>query len=613
MPRPHVITAALLAATATATLTTQAAADAPLRIGDARTPVTTAARTLPTVTNPIDRWVDCHVAAASAEPLVRFQLDRPTALRIRIDARPDTAAVLVFPDGGHACDEDHRFISDRFAPGTYAIYLYGASFQVTGRAQFEDYTASRAGLATALRQLPALTLGDDAAPNPAAADLPAAIAVDVADAGRTCGKAGERIAPVARLRVTRAATWTVQAAAAATLVVAVGDACLDPRGGTALPLGEHVLWARLADGQAPPPRWALTVDDTGAPLRLPPAPPRTLDALDAPLVIAGQTQAPAPWLVTRGHGARFAATPDAYLRTTQPLTDVHLGLTWAPTAQALCAYGPLETADARTRLDCWDRGRDLSVMDGTYAVWVASAAAGADFHLVVTRRGLTVDPLTTLAPIPATLDVDDRAVRNHYPYFDVYAATAWARLDAAAPDQLFVYARAALPAGDATVPAGEPLFVLDAGGDTVSVARYDGTSLPAPRALITAERPAAVTLPTAPLGAPRRSIDAYRDDRDPAIAKAVTAYLALAHRFDDCFGSYMAKHDPTWGHDQQVYVVRGGRVENVGDRVAAAGERACGLAKRDRGQAKLMDAIVAAELRRRQATLTALRARFGLR
>jgi hypothetical protein len=376
------------------------------------------------------------------------------------------------------------------------------------------------------------------------------------------------------------------------------------------------LWT-VVPREQPPARYPLEIDDRRAALALPPAALREAGALDAPLVVDGVVRPAERWYQRDGACRGAARAPDFYLRATQPHQQVTLSLLWSPVRQRVHVFGPLERIDASSDPRCagdHDDEHRFDVLEGTYAVWIGGpeAAAGSAYHLLILKEGVTVDPLTTLAPIPEQLDVAARAYRNHYPYFRAQRIADWTALWTTVPDRLFVYTRTAVTVDGDELPAGEPLLVSAGGGSTVNGVRYDGSSVRVDARLITTERPAAVVLPARPALPNVESLSRARDLAGPGDQPAIAKHAAQARKFDTCFGDYMAKHDPTWGHGHDVYRISGSRVVNVGDQVAAAAGRKCGEKKLEAAERALMKQLEKTRTARYVAHLAAVRERFGI-
>jgi hypothetical protein len=237
------------------------------------------------------------------------------------------------------------------------------------------------------------------------------------------------------------------------------------------------------------------------------------------------------------------------------------------------------------------------------------AAVGSDYHVLVLRAGSKVDPMATLVPVPTELAMPDRALHNHYPYFRGANLAEWTTMFTTAPEQMFVYTRTDVD----KIPAGEPLLVQFSNEHRTAVYRDDGASEQIDTRLLTTERPSKVVLPTAPRLPKVDSLEQAIDRAGPDDDKAIAAYRKVDEKYSSCLGDYLSKHDPTWGHDSEVYKIDGnGNVVNVSDQVARAGQSYCGASAVDAAAAKLEKQLATTRTARYKAHLASVRKRFGL-
>lgn len=569
-------------------------------------------------------WRQCDPgggAFTTREPLLTWEVTAPMALRIRLENDVGESAhvggVIVLPDGSYVCEQQgSQFFMKSWPRGRYALYLYGRSIGVAATVRFEDPTRARADLDAALAALPVVALGGDDVPNPRHQALAPTVAVAVDDAGPTCGKGRQRVMPLARLEVSRAARWYLASERASLFVLTADQRCLDPAQAPLLPAGSHQLWTVVPhDGGLA--TYPLEIDDRDGLLRFPAAPTREVGALDAPLVIRGQVRPAERWYARRGACGGAACAPDLYLRSDRPLQKASLSLLWSRAPQRLHVMGPLEELGTNSLPRCQDGQRSehtFDLLEGTYAVWIGgeTAAAGSDYHLLVLREGLAIDPMTSLAPIPEELTLADRAVKHHYPYFTGGALTAWTALWTTAPDRLFVYTRAPVADGRTQLPAGEPLLVSWSSRDRTSAIRFDGSHVQVDTRLLALERPARIVLPAQPTLPEVSSLSSAIDKAGPEDARAIAAYKKVDDRYSGCMYRYLSRHDPTWGKNHDVYRIRGDRVVNVGDQVAAAGARACGEKAVTAAGARLEKELARTRAARAARHLAAVRKRFGV-
>jgi len=560
-------------------------------------------------------------AFTTRQPILTWDLTDDMPLRIRLENGVGDEAVvggvIALPDGTYVCEDRHdQFFLKSWPKGHYKLFLYGQSIGVSARVKFEDPGRSAGDLSAALAKLPTLTLGAAGAVNPAWPSLPATVAIDAGDAGPTCARGRQRVMPLARLHVTRASQWYLASGRAQLFVITDQQKCVDPTDGGTLPAGDHTLWTIVPD-QGGPASYPFEIDDRAAPLVFAEARHQEVGALDAPLVVTGTVRPAQRWFSRSFACGGAPREPDLYLHSDQPLQKVEVQLLWSHAPEQVHVFGPIEKATVNSRPACAERGRDVhrfDVLEGTYAVWIGGgdAAVGHDYHLLVTRDGTKLDPMATLAPIPDQLSLDDRALGHHYPYFRGGKLADWTAMFTTAPDRLFVYPRALVHDGSRTVPAGEPLLVNWSNDRRTDAFRWDGSSVAIDTRLITADRPARITLPAkAPVPA-ADSVSRAVDQAGPEDAKAIAAYRKVDDRYTGCVGDYLAKHDPTWGHNAEVYKISHGRVVNVSDEVGRAAERRCGGGRVDAARNKLLHALARTRAARWKAHLTRVRKRFGL-
>ena len=223
-------------------------------------------------------------------------------------------------------------------------------------------------------------------------------------------------------------------------------------------------------------------------------------------------------------------------------------------------------------------------------------------HLLVLRDGLAIDPMTTLAPVPAELTLAERALGNHYPYFRGGSVTTWTPMWTTAPDQLVVYHRV----------TGEPYLVNWSNKDKTSAYRYDGAHVQVDTRLLQTSRPDRVVLPDKPELPRVESRSSALDHAGPEDQKAIATYRAIDDRYTACLFAYLKKHDPTFGKGHDVYRIRGDRVVNVGDAVADAGARKCGEKKLTAAGKHLEKQLAKTRAARHARHLAAVRKRFGI-
>jgi hypothetical protein len=557
-------------------------------------------------------------AFTTAQPTFTFELAEPMPdLYVRFENRDGgdsgQPAVIAVPDGTYFCSEKSGVWAKDWKRGTYKVFLYGSSIGGGAALKFEIPSRSTRDVERALAALPVIPVG--AGPtNPEWRELAATASAAAQDAGiGGCSK--RRVMPLAKLDVKRASTWFFDVEGAdETFVVTPDGKCGDPRD-VNLEAGTHVLWTAVKHDGTGPAKYALEIDDRKAPLVFPAAEQKPVGALDEAMTIAGKVR-PTEKLATRSRCRGMARQPDFYLTSDRPLQDVAISLLWGREPQRLHVFGPIDDPKAWIRCDddresAWK----FDVFEGSYAVWIgpgaqAPAAVGSDYHVLVRRTEVAVDPMTALAPIPTQLSLDERAFANHYPFFDKDHLADLGAAFTRAPDQLFVYVRTPTKGEDVIEP-GEPLLVSWSNKTTTAVWRWNGKHASVDTRLVTTERPATIVLPTKVALDPEKG-SGIRDG-GPEDDKPNAAYQKVSDKYNDCFYRYMSKHDPTWGHSHQLYKISGsGKITNVGDEAAKRAGKKCGESKVDAAKTKLEQQLFKNRTARWEKHLASIRTRFGL-
>jgi hypothetical protein len=470
-------------------------------------------------------------------PLLAWDVTEQMELRIRLEDehgnRATVGGVVLLPNGSYVCAGDKKeFWLRNWPQGNYRLFLLGSARDVSAIVRFDNPALEKQQLTTAVANLPALALGG--ATNPQFQTVNATFAVDSENAGATCAKAGQRVMPLASLRVERAGRWYVgidPPGDRELFVVTADHRCVDPRNAPELAAGTHTLWT-IVQPNVTPPSFALEIDDRGAALAFGDATKRPVGALDYPLVIDGKVRSSERWSA-RGAGCNAARTPDFYLVTDKPLAKVTVSLLWSHTKQRMHLYGPVERANASAAPICSKTEHTFDTLDGTYAVWVGDAPAGSTYHVYLHRDGTKLDPLTTLVDPPADLTIPDRALKNHYPYFQGKTLDEWTKIFTTAPGQLFVYTRNEIDLGDQKLLAGEPLLVQSAKGDVAVAYRDDGVVVRVDTRSLTKDKPAAINLPTIARSPKLDDIADAIKAADPEDAKPIADYRALEAKLKD--------------------------------------------------------------------------------
>lgn len=565
-------------------------------------------------------------AFTTAQAPFQFELeDKMPELRLRLEGpngySPGVGGVIIKPDGSYVCDDDHSEVFGKDWPkGTYKVLLYAESIGGTAALRFDVPSKVNSSMESIEAALPTIALGVEGATNPVWTSFPPTRSAEAADIGMGCDKgAHDRVMPVARIDVKRASTWYLNVHDQDMFMVTPDQHCIG-LGAQPLAVGVHTLWASVGPDGATAPAYELEADDDERPLAFADAEHKPVGNLDEAMTIAGTVRAAERQPSSRGFSCRGARQPDFYLTSDKPMQNVELSLLWGRVPQHVHVFGPIERAEKNNIVQCGERGdRDahaFDVFEGTYAVWIGgddAAAAGTAYHVLVRRTDVAVDPLTALAPIPKDLTLEERAIKNHYPYFDGRELTDWSAAFTRAPDQLFVYARTDTKDGDDAIAANEPLLVAWANRDNTTVYRFDGSSARVDTRLLTTDRPATVVLPMTFVPPVYDTPSSAMDHSGPEDKAAIAAYSKIDDRYTSCLGNYMAKNDPTWGHSGDLYKISGsGKVTNVSDEISERGSKKCGGSKLDAAGDKLVKTLAKTRAARYAAHLKAIRERFGL-
>jgi hypothetical protein len=467
-------------------------------------------------------WRKCTPAFTTRAPALTWELDERMEMRIDLQGQNGAVAqssgVIVLPDKSYVCaSEKHSFWLRNWPAGAYKLFLTSPNNAAFAVVHFDNPALEKQEMSTAISSLPEITLGG-AARNPQFTSVPATFAIDAANAGATCAKSG-RVMALARLRVDKTSRWFIDLdhqgteATHGLFVLTADQHCIDPRTARELPAGNHTLWTIVEDTTTPP-SFNLEIDDRNAPLAFGDAVKKPVGALDYPLVVDGKVRAGQRWFARAGACAGASRDPDFYLVTDKPLQKVTLSLLWSRAHPKLHVFGPIDHAQPGAEPSCDHADHVFDVLDGTYAVWVsADGGAGLPFHVLVRRDGTKLDPMATLVDPPNDLALPERALKNHYPYFNAKTLDDWTKVFTTAPDQLFVYARNDVDLGDQKLSAGEPLLVESSKGDVTVAFRDDGIPVHLDSRFVTTQRPPTISLPTI-------ARTPKLDDLAPAIAAA---------------------------------------------------------------------------------------------
>jgi hypothetical protein len=567
-------------------------------------------------------------AFTTAQAPLAFELREPMAeLRLRLEGKGGYSAgvggVIIKPDGSYVCDDDQSEVFGTGWPkGTYKVLLYAGSIGGGAMLRFDVPSRVKAAIDETKAKLPTIAIGAEGSTNPVWTGIKPTRSAEAADIGMGCDKSKhDRVMPVAKLDIKRASTWMLDVKDADMFLVTPEETCAGIGGERALAAGVYTLWASVGPDGATPKSYTLEADDRERPLvYAAAADSRAVGDLAVPMTIPGKVRA-AERQHSRSFSCRGPRQPDFYLTSNQPLQHVEVSILWGRQPQHVHVFGPIERMEKNNLVRCGERGDNdahaFDVFEGTYAVWVGGeddAATGSDYHVLVRRTDVPIDPMTVLAPIPKELSLAERALKHHYPYFSGRSLSDWAAAFTTAPEQLFVYPRTAAKDGDDAVAAGEPLLVAwsQEKGETAAY-RFDGSSVSIDTRLLVTERPATVALPASFAAPVRDSVEQAVSDSGPEDKKAIDAYYKISERYDSCFVGYMQKNDPTWGHSGELYKISGsGKVTNVSDEIADRGWKKCGGSKVESAANKLIKQLAKTRQARYSAHLAAVRKRFGL-
>lgn len=529
----------------------------------------------------------------SQAPVARLVVKERT--RLRMLSR--NSGLIALPDSRFVCYE-HKTLGATglisayegdYEPGTYDIYAMGKSGQqVPTHVEFTLVDRVPQDAAARLAAAPVIEAKLAGTLNPAwatisvggAAYLPGDLKLDCSGPTPAGWPSQPRglLVPAARLRVTDASTWRLEAPERGVFLRAPDGRCL-PGGGN-LARGDYDVFVSAAgEAQA---QVDLAVIDGERGLALGEAPHVEVRDLKQPLAVP--VVVPAPQFRSSQLCGAGAHTPSFYLDVKSPLAKVSLTTLVADAELDWAVAGPLEASKREYEwCKASGHGRSWDTLEkGTYAVWVSSKTGVGQKAWAKVRQGFedhVVDqkargePLTKLAPIPAELSLKERQVWWHYPYHPRDTAAVEA-LFLDAPAQLFVFLT-----GDAeSVKAGEALLLTRWGQEKSTVLRANGETKEVRTERLTTEKPATALLP-----------DSWPDIAPPANIKEgyqITSPLDLpkfakweneeARRYA-CVDNWMRKNDPTWGKNYDVVNLRTG--ETMTDRKFRQADKVCQSAR----------------------------------
>ena len=555
-----------------------------------------------------ERFRGCGTSFTTEAPAYTFTLTEPmTDLRVWIDA----PSVLVMPVDGspYVCVKGGVAYFSDWPAGTYGVYLFGNSIGVGANIRIEMPQRAQAEATAAVVAAPEIVLDPGLPDNPRYLTLVAGGSFRPELAGLACG--APRVTPLARLVVATGGSWTVTAAGRRATYVATADgSCLarnDNTGAMHLKPGTYALWGQLGSSVPDDTAWELEIAADDQPLRFTGAPTYELGELAAPLALPSTLQK-IRWGPTRRAVCRdLPRTPAFFVHAATDLGQVSLEpLRQAGRAPQMVVYGPLEDVKPYQVWRCDETARALieARAGKTWAVFLTQegGAPGAPIVSVARRFDRRPDPMAAPLPVPAEVPLAERVLARHYPF---YGDGSVERFFLEAPEELFVY----LGAADGDVPADEPLALVSVNEGRAAVARFDGSGHEVALAGLSTVRPAAVALPKQhPPVTTAKDLDEALLLAGPADKPIVDAYQAAEDKYRGCVGSYMAKHDPSWGKNYELIYVNSGR--NVSDVWFRRADSACGYAGLDARGRKLTAAVNKARKKSAAAYLKALRARF---
>ncbi|MFO0744394.1 MAG: hypothetical protein U1F43_01820 [Myxococcota bacterium] len=534
-----------------------------------------------------------------------------------------TGLVIFFPNGSYLCMESTEAYRTNWPAGTYKLYMLANSIGMETNIRFEIPARSKGDVAASLAAAPALTFASDAPIHPARFALAPRAVAQNQDVVLPCYKKATAVMPLANVEVPRAyQKLKLRAPHGQEDIFLVDEGktrCFEGQG-EALAPGHYTLWAKV-NRDAPPKALSLEVEDALEPMRFgAPLATETIATYPEPKVLTGTIRAPEPRPTNDDacHDA-VALQPDFHFVTTEPAQKLRLKLLPSGGHQWLRIWGPLDKVKTNSNSQCIGDGQSWDIFDGTYALWVGGDKPGEPFQLALMDDTTHIDTRLMPAEPPQGLGVQDRDVDRFFPFRTRMEHSEARRLDEARfffeklPEQLFVFARVDVKAdGDSVAIAkGEPLVVLGHANQQTFVLRGDGQERYVADALLGVERtapglPAAAYVPEVP-----DAISSAIDKSGAEDKKAVDAFNELDLKVSGCVGDYLAKHDPTWGTNTEVFRISGSSVVNVGNAVYAQGRAACGASKVDAAEAKLAKLLAASRKARWAAVYAAAKARFG--
>ncbi len=574
-------------------------------------------------------WRKCSSGFTTEQPAITWELTEDmTDLKITLENQDGglahANAALVLPGGGFVCADKSMFYFNDWKKGSYALFFTSISIGASARLRFESPQRSQREVFAELSKTRTINVTPtDVTPRFEKVTIDPSIHafgenVNVSCKSRGLSSVGERIAPLARLKVSKESNYHIGVRGASTFVLTEDNLCSMGREKHLSP-GTHTLWAILPRDRAAASSYEIEIDDLNRTFKPGEAKTHEVVSLDKPMVITGKVRPSERWGSRDGLCRGAARAPDAYIHAGDLFESVRLSLLWSTHRQQLHVFGPIETAKTYSRAECGGprhESHTFKLFEGTYAVWVGSpenTKPGSDYHLLVRNTSKPVPPMTTFAKIGDGLSIEHRRVFNHYPFFEGKNINAWETMFTQAPERLFVFLRKSVKSNKSEVKVGEPLLVSSGYGDTIRMIRFDGSSVSANKQLVTTKWPSKIVMPTKPHTPEERSLSGALGAAGPEDKKQIDAYIKADKKYEDCSYKYMKKNDPTWGKGHEVYrISRNGKVRNVGDQVADRAYNKCGGKRIEKMADALIKKLAKTRAQRYQRQLTAVRKRFGI-
>ena len=575
-------------------------------------------------------WNDCGYAGLTGA-VATFQVPQPVE-GLEFDANGD--GVLLKDDGKHVCFAAGQKMTFAGA-GTRTVFLIDRRAAGGARATVRLFSRaqSQARVDAALASMLHLTL-DGTGPNPRYGAVVESKPIAVREANVPCaGTSARLLNPLAVLVVAQASTFSLASNPGRTLFVRTADACLviNDQKRFELSPGTATVWME-PDLRNPnvydsrplfdPKLAELAVFDTERASVFEDAPKYPVSAL--PLVVRTQSNDEQRWvppqLCLKGHGGEEGSgckqgrrAPSFYVSLSKNLEELFVS-TRLGEQVTLQFVGPgVPSCELGDNVRTCDAGlaRLPRPKAGLLAVWVRAAGPAQDVVVSFDARDEVSRLWTTGVPSEA-LPLEERVVALHFPFWGHDGrSTSDDRHDtlslfAAAPAGLFVFVSKPLEG----LAENQPFLAQRVHGGKVELVSLTGEERTVRRDLVTLAVPATLSFPELPVLTPAKTVDEALGLAGPDEQKLVEAYLARESAHNACVGTWMEKHDPTWGKSYELVNVRTGRT--LSSTLFKQADAGCGLPKLEKATSAFIAAINGAQKKLRGGIVAQLKKKLGV-